>query len=124
MDATELHYHRLNTEAFIAVKPSTLMLIPQTKAPQASGGYKLVDGLPRLAQTFRIIELGLNQTPPIITLTDGKQREAEFLLLGRWDARVEVNDYWVALDGRQWLVGDIVRDNQYETRALVAERGR
>lgn len=124
MDATELRYHRLNTEAFIGVKPTSIALIPQTKEDTPSGGYKLVPGDARTAQTFRIIELGANQSPPIIVLTDGKQREAEFWLLGKWDAAIAVNDYWVAPDGREWLVGDIVRSNEYETRGLVTERGK
>lgn len=124
MDATELRIHRLNTDAFIAVKPTSIALIPQEKVDQPSGGYKMVPGDARTAQTFRIIELGANQTPPIIVLTDGKQREAEFWLLGSYGANVAVNDYWVAPDGREWLVGDIVRDNGYEVRGLVTERGR
>lgn len=124
MDPVELHYHRLNTEAFINTKPSSIVLVPQIKESTASGGYKLVAGEPRPPQIFRIIELGANQSPPILVLTDGKQREASFWLLGKWDAVVGVNDYWIAPDGREWLVGDIVRSNGYEVRGLVTERGK
>lgn len=124
MDATELKYHRLNTEAFIGVKPSSIALVPQTRERTAAGGYKDTPGDPRTTQTFRIIELGMNQSPPILVLTDGKQREAAFWLLGKHDAVMEVNDFWTAPDGREWLVGDIVRDNGYEVRGLVTERGK
>ena len=124
MDAMELSLHIENTAAYIAYKPSVIILTPVTKVETASKGYKKVDGNPRDPQTFRIIELGLNQTPPIITLTDGKQREAEFLLLGMPDAAVAIDDHWTAADGREWSVGDIVRENGYETRALVVERGK
>lgn len=124
MDAIELDMHRRNTEAFINAKPVSIILTPQVKTRQASGGYKLADGVARAPQTFRIVELGLNQTPPILQLTDGKQREAEFLLLGLHNASIAIDDYWTASDGREWLVGDIVRSNLYETRALVTERGR
>lgn len=124
MDATELKLHRANTTAFIAVKPTSIALTPQDKVPTTGGGFKLVDQFPRTAQTFRIIELGANQAPPIVVLTDGKQREAAFWLLGEWNANLAVNDHWMAEDGREWLVGDIVRSNQYETRGLVVERGR
>ncbi len=124
MDPVELQYHRLNTEAFISVKPTSIALIPQEKEDTPSGGYKLVEKTPRSSQIFRIIELGANQTPPILTLTDGKQREAAFWLLGKHDAEMAVNDCWTAPDGRQWLVGDIVRSNHYETRGLVTERGK
>jgi len=124
MDATELKYHRLNTTSFIEVKPVSIVLIPQAKVPQPSGGYKMVDQDPRAPQTMRIIELGMHQTPPIITLTDGKQRAVDFWLLGEHDADMAVDDHWMAEDGREWLVGDIVRSNQYETRGLVVERGK
>lgn len=124
MNPIELSINRLNTQAFINAKPSSIELIPQTKEETKSGGYKLVPGTARSPQTMRIIELGANQTPPIITLTDGKQREASFWLLALHDAAMAVNDYWVAADGREWLVGDIVRSNHYETRGLVTERGK
>lgn len=124
MNPVELSINRLNTQAFINAKPSSIALIPQDKEPTPAGGFKLVPKTARSAQTMRIIELGLNQSPPIIVLTDGKQREAAFWLLGLHDAAMAVNDYWVAADGREWLVGDIVRSNQYETRGLVTERGK
>lgn len=123
MDATELKYHRLNTTAFIAVKPETIVLVPRLKVDTPAGGYKFEDQPPRDPQTFRIVEFGLSQTPPVIELTDGSQRVAEFLLLGEHDAEVAIDDHWLAIDGRTWVVGEVVRDNQYETRALVTERG-
>lgn len=129
MDPVELQYHRLNTEAFINVKPTSIALIPQEKQDTPSGGYKLVDLPARVSQTFRIIELGANQSPPIVRLTDGTQREANFWLLGKFDAAIDINDWWEAADPstgnvRQWLVGDIVRSNGYEVRGLVTERGK
>lgn len=124
MDATELKYQRLNTRAFIATKPSSLILVPIIRTKTASMGHRDTEGEPRDPQTFRIIELGANTAPPIIQLTDGQQREADFWLLGEHDAVCEINDFWVAEDGRVWEVGDIVRDNGYEMRALVSERGK
>ncbi|UAJ16113.1 hypothetical protein SEA_RIKSENGUPTA_22 [Microbacterium phage RikSengupta] len=128
MDPIELQMHRLNTEAFILAKPSFLTLTPQEKEDTPSGGYKLVEKAPRAQQMFRIIELGANQTPPVLRLTDGTQREVDFWLLGTWDAKVGINDTWTAMDQasgriRTWLVGDIVRSNDYEVRGLVVERG-
>lgn len=120
----EQSVNRLNTTAFIAVRPSEIILTPRERAKTTGGGWKYEEKTPRAPQTFRIIELGMNTTPPILTLTDGKQREAEFWLLGEWDAAVEIDDIWTATDGRVWQVGDIVRDNGYETRALVTERGK
>jgi hypothetical protein len=124
MDATELRINRANTTAFIEVKPSSIALIPQTRRRTSAGGWVYEDQPAREPQTFRIIELGMHQTPPILTLTDGKQRAVDFWLLGEWDANMAVDDHWLAEDGREWLVGDIVRSNQYETRGLVVERGK
>ena len=124
MDAVELKYHRDNTRVFIGFKPSSIELIPQTRERTTGGGWKYLPDEPREPQIFRIIELGANTTPPIIVTTDGKQREVEFWLLGEWDANMAVDDTWVASDGREWLVGDIVRPNGYETRGLVVERGK
>ena len=123
MDAIELRIHRENTAAYIAFKPSSISLIPVERTRTASGGYKETDLPSRPPQTFRIIELGSNQSPPIITLQDGKQRAASFWLLGLWDANVGINDHWTAADAREWQIGDIVRANGYEMRALVVERG-
>ena len=124
MDPVELDINRRNTRAFIAAKPSVIVLTPQTKVDTPSGGYKLAPGDPRGDQVLRIIELGANQSPPILTTQDGKQREAAFWLLGLHDAVMEINDFWTAPDGREWLVGDIVRANGYEVRGLVTERGK
>lgn len=123
---SELDINRKNTLAFIAAKPSTLALTARTKEDTPGGGWKwVVADNPREPQTMRIIEMGTQVTPPIITLTNGKQREVEFWLLGAHDAVMEIGDFWVATDGTQrvWEVGDIVRSNDYEVRGLVAERG-
>lgn len=123
MDAVELDIHRKNTRAFIAVKPSLLTLIPQIKVRKPGGGYSLTQGTPRAPQTMRIIELGMVNSPQVLNLTDGKQREAQFWLLGEFSAQMATGDFWVAEDGRSWEIGDIVRENGYEQRGLVAERG-
>lgn len=124
MSTLETDLNRLNTAAFIAVKPTSLILTPRERVKTPGGGYKFEDRTPRTAQTFRIIELGMMSTPPVLTLTDGKQRVVNFWLLGEWDCAMEIDDWWKAEDGREWVVGDIVRDNGYETRGLVVERGK
>lgn len=124
MDAAELDIHRRNTSAFIDVKPSVISLTPDARVRTAGGGWKYDEGVLRAPQKFRIIELGGNQSIPVVTLTDGQQREATFWLLGEHDAIVERDDFWVAEDGREWRIGDVVRTNEYEMRALVVERGK
>lgn len=124
MTPFEIKIARKNTTAIIAENPVSLILIPEVKTAQPSGGYKKTDGEPRAEQVMRIIEQGAAVTAPVVRTTDGTQREADFLLLAEWDAAVERGDHWTAIDGRQWTVTDVVRDNRYETRALVVERGR
>lgn len=125
MDAMELKIHRENTIAFIAAKVSLISLIPiSSRVRTPGGGWTVTDGTPRLPQPMRIIELGTNVSRPEITGQDGKQRMADFWLLAQHGAAMAVGDHWIAEDGRSWEVGDIVRDNGYEVRGLVAERGR
>jgi hypothetical protein len=124
MNTFELKMHRVNTTAFIGHRPTSVILVPIEKVDTPAGGYKVNDLPPRDPQTFRIIELGQSSTPPVLQLTDGSQREAEFWLLGEHDAQIAIGDHWTAIDGRHWEVGDLVRSNDYETRALVAERGK
>jgi len=125
MDSAELDIHRENTAWYIAANPTDVVLIPKTERQRtASGGYTEAPGTPRSSQTFRIIEPNMNTTPPVIKLQDGRERKAEFMLLGLWDAACAIGDSWTAADGRVWEIGDIVHANNYETRALVAEHGR
>jgi hypothetical protein len=119
----ELAIHRKNTLRFIEDRPTSVVLTPRTKQDTPAGGSKWTDGTPRAAQTFRIIELGMMTTPPVIQLTNGTQRQVEYWLLGAHDAAMATGDYWT--DGNlTFEVGEVVRDNGYETRGLVAERGK
>lgn len=124
MDAIELALQIENTAAFIAAKPSSIVLIPKTeKTRTPAGGWTFADGDPRPAQTFRIIELGQKSTPPTIKVQDGTLREVAFWLLGTPDVVVAKNDHWTSVDGRAWTVADIIRSNEYEVRAIVVEDG-
>lgn len=122
MDPVELGLHRANTDAFIAFRPSTLVLTPVTRQRLPAGGFKEVSGTPRAAQVFRITEPTAPNIPILLT-QDGSQREVDYFLLGRYDADIAVGDWWREL-GREWTVAEVVRDNGYETRALVWERGK
>jgi hypothetical protein len=126
MDAVELEVSRYNTLAFIEQRPTTIRLIPVKRVRTAGSGYKDVDQDARQPQTFRIIEQGLinSASAPVIRTTDGTQREVEFLLLGAHDALMAVGDHWTEDDGREWSIGEVVRSNEYEQRALVTERGK
>jgi hypothetical protein len=124
MDAVELKIHRMNTKAFIDVRPVQLELLRPTMVRAKTGGQKpgSLQLLP--PQTMRIIE-SQYRVQNTVTLSDGTQREADFMLLGEWDADMKQDDYWVDPEtGRNWIVGDVIRPNQYEQRGLVVERGK
>jgi hypothetical protein len=122
MDPVELEVNRLNTTAFIAAKPSEIVMSRAEQRRTPSGG-KLPDAaVPVPVQTFRVIEQAAPSAPQIVQLTDGTARVVNFWLLGEWDADVQRGDSWRE-GGRDWTVGDIIRDNGYEVRALVVESG-
>lgn len=123
MDAMEVKIHRMNTKAFIDHRPSTITLNRPTTARAKTGGTKPVVDTPQAAQTMRIIQSGVSNS--IVTLTDGTQREVEFVLLAEHDANMQRDDFWKdEATGRYWIIGDVVRDNEYERRGLVVERGK
>jgi hypothetical protein len=118
----ELELNRENTAAFIAARPTQIVLTPVKRTRTGTKGFKDEDQPVRKVQTFRIIENGAPRNP-VTRGENGTQREVDFMLLGLHDAIVEVNDHWET-DGRQWRVDEVVRSNGYEQRALVVERGR
>jgi hypothetical protein len=122
MDPIELKMNRLNTKAFIDAKPVQLVLQRADDQRTASGGRTKGQFKDVPEQTFRIIEQGAPSAPQIINLTDGTAREVNFWLLGMHDADMQKGDSWRE-NGRDWIVGDIIRDNGYETRGLVTENG-
>ena len=124
MDPIELDINRRNTMAFILAKPVRVILTPVLRTKNVgSAGFKNIDQPDRAEQVFRIIEAGSSGASPVATLQDGKQRDASFLLLGPHDAAIAVDDHWVE-GSRTWSVEDIIRSNEYESRALVSERGK
>lgn len=118
-----LAIHRKNTVRFIAENPFEVALTPRSKQEQPTGGWKWEVGDQRDVQTLRIIELGMLATPPVIQLTNGKQTTVEYWLLGPHDAEMAKGDFWIDGEGHVWEVGHVIRDNGYEVRGLVAERG-
>lgn len=116
---------RLLTSAFIAAKPTSLTLIPQT--PTKTGtGITWTPGTPRPPQTVRIIDqsaIAHVQGAGTVLAGDGKQRKVEYQLLMTWDATLDLHDYWVDADGIRWEVEDLLPNNGYERRAQVVSYG-
>jgi hypothetical protein len=122
--AGELQVNRVNTEAFIAANPSYVALIPRT-ATKTGEGILYVDGPPRASQRFRLIDQSSTNGPQpgSIVGADGTQRRVDYQLLGKFDAIVGLNDYWVDAAGIRWEVAELLPDNGYERRARVVRYG-
>jgi len=124
MNANELRVHRKNTKAFIDANPIVLALIPR-EATNSGTGQKLVDQTQRPAQTFRLIDQtrAFGPEPGTVLASDGKQRKAEFQLLGEHDAVIGIYDYWTDSAGIRFEVANLIHDNDYEVRAQVIRYG-
>jgi hypothetical protein len=107
------------TTAFIQTQPVTIVLVPHTNVRTGAGGTKLVEGVPRSAQTMRLIEPG---EPDVIRLEqDGQEERSIFELLGEWDAELAVGDTFV-VDEAEWTIIQTFFYNGYSRRAQVVRR--
>ena len=124
MTPGELRIQKRNTAAFIAANSSEIQLIPRLKT-NTGNGYRWTDDTPRPPQTFRLI----NQTRPFgpepgtVLAVDGKQRKAEFQLLGEVGVAIGANDYWIDSAGIRFEVTNQIYSNDYEVRAQVIRYG-
>lgn len=122
--ANELAYQRRNTKAFIDANSIELALIPRVRENTGSGS-KLVDQAQREVQTLRLIDQTrtTGPEPGTVLAADGKQRKAEFQLLGEHDAVIGVYDYWIDSSGIKYEVSNLIYRNGYEVRAQVIRYG-
>ncbi len=115
---------RAGTLAFIADDPVTLALVPgrATATEAADGGYDYAAGSARDPQDFKIIgEFGTSagrQQPE----SGVDVRQFGYLLLGAYDAAVEVGDYWIDGKNRYVVDGEVI-SNGYEKRFSVTSIG-
>jgi hypothetical protein len=121
----EQNVNRANTAAFIAARPSSIVLIPSVRTKTASGGTRSTDGTPRAAQTLRIVEQTTNagNTPGRLPAGDGHEKRVSWLLLGAWDALMDVGDRWTDAFGAGYQIEELLPFNGYERRARVVEYG-
>lgn len=108
------------TQAFIAVRPESIVFTPRHKEKKPAGGFVWVEDAARAPQTVTFIEPG---SAPLPTVTlDGIVRVVEMQVVAAWDAAIERFDVFTH-QGKDWEVVDLFYDNGYETRALVSGRG-
>lgn len=117
----ELQIQRDLTEWFIAANQSEIALTPVRKIADGAGGYHEQNMQARPPQEFRIIAMSYSQKPTITE--DGVEREIDLTLLGKWDAQVQINDWWRDAENQLFKVIELVPYNGYEVRALVVKHG-
>lgn len=120
----ELRINRINTSAFIASDPISVSLQTRGSVRTPSGAYDRERAAERPGQTFKLIM----QSPAGGSIEqrteDGTERQVDYILLGEWDAEIEVGDYWDDNRGQRWEVKAIIPRNGYETRAVVEAHGK
>ena len=123
MDA-ELWTNRKNTEAYIAADPTILRLKTRVPLRTPSGGVTVVDGPTRPEQIFKLIMVSPAGGSIEQRTDSGTERQVDYILLGKWDAQVDVGDWWEDGRGNVWEVRAVIPSNGYETRAVVEAHGK
>lgn len=120
--SAELAVHRKNTEWFIAWNPIDLVLIPKVRTKTGSGSV-IEDGPPRPVQRMRLIPQSETTPPTIIDSGTGQERVISFVLLGTYDAQMDVGDHWTDDAGNYYEVINVNDYNGYEVKGLIEAHG-
>jgi hypothetical protein len=118
--SSELDRQRDLTWRYIQTDPTLITLTPQTRVKQGNGSVKLVDGTPRVPQTFKLIPQIDGQKPTVNV--NGVERIADLMLMARWDAQIARDDYWIA-DGKRYTVIELASGHGYEIKAMIESHG-
>lgn len=115
----ELSIHRKGTERFINADPTQITLTPSTET--WSGGTKVFgSATPRAPQSFKVIWSGSQDG--IVINSEGKTRRFDFIIVGKYDAAVEIGDHW-NLNDQHFQVEWVAPYNGYEVKAGGSSHG-
>lgn len=118
----ELSLHRRGTRAFIDADYTDIVLIPRSEG-YVDGTKTFSEEDPRDLQTFKIIWPEDNGIIRDIG-PDGGVRRFDFILLGEYDAVVEIGDTFAIGENNQYYVIEyIYPDNGYEVKAGGVSHG-
>jgi len=115
LSTVELAIHRKNTDNFISADRTYIVLTPRGTESMVNGTKVFIPGNDRAEQSFKIIWMGENgivRTPS----TDGGVRRFDFVLVGSYDAAVDVGDYWEVED-QENRIEYVYPFNGYEVKA-------
>jgi hypothetical protein len=121
----ELEVNRLNTAFFVAQNPREISLNPRARVRTPSGAWTTQGAVPRPTQTFRLIM----QSPSGSSLEQATaesgdvERDIEWVLLGHWDADMDIGDWWEEGD-IHFELKDLAPYNGYERQAIVSATGK
>jgi len=110
--ATELAINRDNTDKYINIDPTEIILIPRREI-WVAGSKRMADQTPRVPQTFKV---NWQYSTGQVTVIDGTTFRFDYVIIGRYDAEVEINDHWSHLD-QDFEVHYVFPSNGYEVRA-------
>lgn len=112
LSTIELSIHRKGQNV------SSLLIHVDCSHPSAevwSGGTKTYgSGTPRQSQDFKVIWSGSQDG--IVVASEGTTRRFDFVLVGRYDAEVEIGDFW-KVDNQHFQIEWVAPDNGYEVKA-------
>lgn len=115
----ELSIHRKGTERFINGDPTEIVLTPSSEV--WSGGTKTYGtDTERQPQTFKIIWSG--SETGLVVKSQGTTRRFDFILVGKYDAQVEIGDFWT-LNDQHFQVEWVAPANGYEVKAGGSSHG-
>jgi len=117
---SELTAMRAQTVGFIAADLESVVLVPHTRTPNGSGGYKTASGLPRSPQNMRLIPI--STTAFERSTLDGEAVVPQFILLGEWDCEMTRGDTFV-VDGKRYEIVHIQEKRDYQTKGETVLRG-
>lgn len=119
MRASETRMQRVNTRAFVNAASVIVVLHPNGRIPDGAGGFILSGGADRPAQELRLLPQNVGT---VVTTADGVERTSEYVLLGNYDAEMEVGDTFL-VDGVKYEIASIFPFNAYERKARVIQHG-
>jgi hypothetical protein len=108
---------RYSTTAFIDEHSVLISLNRKIKVTKPGGGHDKVD-ITIPPQKFRLINQSASDGLTYSANDDGAARKLGYIMVGAYDADVQIDDTWSEGE-EQFHVDGLIANNEYETRAVV-----
>jgi hypothetical protein len=114
-NSLEISVHRKNTKRFIDADSTKIALIPRSEQ-YVDGTKKFLALPPRAVQTLKVIWMGDDGVVRQIDQTPGGVRRFDFVLLGEYDAIIQIGDCWYE-GNQEFRIEYVYPYNDYEVKA-------